>query len=185
MSDGQVGAKQLTRAPHGRKLRPPIIVRRNRMTSSMLGAFDLRRIGTCPKCMRVSFAFLLAGWCAFFALSGLSDGGMPWAILVIAVIFTLLWASHVVARAYRDASAQSATDAGRRVVFGTFARAIVGAALVSAALLPSQNARADSGCGGWAGGNGCSPCTSCQRQTSGCSCYDCKSCGSNCSSGDC
>lgn len=149
--------------------------------SSIIRAFDIRNVGTCPTCMRISFAVMLSSWvllaCALFFTSAASI-----VVAVLSTALTVLWIAHIVAR-----SAQSIRtwvipeNQSRRLAIRKAVMAVLGAAAMSAM---SSKAYADSGCGGWAGNSGCAPLTGpwarCYRQRTDCSYYACRSCGNDC-----
>jgi hypothetical protein len=145
--------------------------------SSVIRSFDLRHVGTCRKCMRISFLAMTMSWVLLF-------GGLwlcPNAAIVVsigAVSLTAVWAAHVVARSMRSVRAELPKDYSRRLAIRTAVMAAAGATVVS---VVSSRAYADgvSGCGGWGGGpeSGCSPCPSnCYRQNDECGCVPCASC---------
>lgn len=149
--------------------------------SSIIRSFDLRHIGTCPTCMRISFLAMILSWLlAYVAIT--VDSNATVLIGIATVSLTLLWLAHITTRVMRSIPSNLPQDNSRRLAIRTLAKAAVGAALMSATF-PWQ-AHADSGCGGWAGNSGCRSCNSCQRQTADCRCYSCRSCGNNCS-GNC
>lgn len=149
--------------------------------SSIVGAFDLRRVGMCARCMRTAFIALAIAWlCVLASWTGSLSVTTPF-VFAVAALLTLLWASHVVARAFREI-ANGPTS--RRLALRGISSAVLGAVVVSVALIPSKEARADSSCGGWSGNSGCKACGACQRQTSDCRCYSCRSCGDKCT-GNC
>lgn len=150
-------------------------------------AFDIRHIGSCPTCLRVSFFTMVSSW--LFLVASLSLGlAVPPLADALPVLFSLLWLAHVVRRATLSVRHdQLRTNSTRRVAL-RFALAVMGAAAVSVAF--PWEARADSGCGGWAGNSGCEPCSNygvarCMRQNSSCGCYYCRSCGSDCGDNVC
>jgi hypothetical protein len=163
------------------------------MVRLILHSFDLRNLGRCPTCMRISFASMIASW--LLTLSAVALGWQSTAfIILLAVAFSLVWLAHIVRRATLDISHNEPVELGRRLALRSTARNVMGAIFGAAALSVSfsSSVRADSGCGGWAGNNQCTnycsnesggP-TRCQRQTANCSCYYCRSCGSGCS-GNC
>jgi len=147
--------------------------------SSIIRTFNVRNIGTCATCMRISFLAMALSWLLVLAALTL-DLNAKVLIYAVSIGLTLLWLAHIITRAARSMHPSGADDYSRRLAIRTFVKAAVGAAVVSGAAFPWQ-AHADSGCGGWSGNSGCSPCSACQRQTSDCQCYSCRSCGSNCS----
>lgn len=155
--------------------------------STIWRSFDLKQVGMCPTCMRISFLAMSVSW---VLAAGSIATDIP--LLKVFTLFTssaltMLWFAHVFMRAERSSGLNQPEDRSRRVAIQAFARAVIGAAVMSTgALLPWQGAHADSGCGGWAGNSGCrNSCGSCQRQDSNCNCHDCRSCGSNCDKGSC
>ena len=148
--------------------------------SSIVGIFDLRRIGMCDRCLRTSFVAMICAWIVVFIANQLAYPTGP--IALISISLTALWLAHIVTRASRSTQPAELENNARRRALRSFGRAIVGAAGLSVAF-PWQ-AHADSGCGGWAGNSGCLPCTRCSRQDRNCNCYSCRSCGSNCN-GNC
>jgi hypothetical protein len=149
--------------------------------SSIVRTFDLRHVGECPTCMRISFMAMSLAALATIASSLLGLNTALFAMLAVGL--ALLWLAHIVTRAIRSARRHHQADPSRRLAIRTFAQVAVGAAAMSA--IP-WGAHADSGCGGWAGNSGCRPCaSSCQRQRNDCSCYSCRSCGNNCGNAAC
>jgi hypothetical protein len=138
------------------------------------------RLGTCPTCTRIAFLAATFSWSLPLIASIFGREGVLF-ILVAPVGLTLLWIAHVIMAARRSAHSNLPENLSRRLAMWTFAKSIISAAAISA--LPIA-ARADSGCGGWAGNSGCSPCPDymrhCYRQDSNCMCYACRSCGDDC-----
>jgi hypothetical protein len=153
--------------------------------STIIRAFDLRHIGTCPTCIRVSFWVMILSWLIVAIALILDLKNAAPVISVVASALTLLWLAHIIMRAINSVRPDRLDDPSRRLALGSFAvtaaKAAIGAVVMSAAVFPSQLARADSGCGGWAGNSGCVLCGDCYRQTANCQCYPCRSCGNNCS----
>ena len=149
--------------------------------SALLRTIDLRRVGTCQTCMRISFIMMLASWAISLAATS-ANLKVSQFICGISIVFTLLWLSHVFTRARRSIYFDGNHDGTRRAALRTFGKAVLGAAVTSASLLMSEKARADSGCGGWSGGGGCSHgCGRCQRQDSNCNCSsNDRGCGDGC-----
>jgi hypothetical protein len=150
--------------------------------SDIVRSFDLRHVGTCPTCMRISFVSMILSWLLAYAalMSGWS------ALLPIALAsgaLTLVWLAHVTVRPIQAMLADQPHSGARRGALRTLAKGVLAATLVSA--FPWQ-AYALSGCGGWAGNSGCRRCkdgrvvTGCMRQDNDCTCYTCRSCGNNC-----
>lgn len=140
---------------------------------------DMRYVGTCPTCMRISFLLMILSWCCSLGLFSLGLYGM-WLSFVASLVFSMLWLLHIARRALLFTRHNRPADASRRLAM-RYALALAGAAAVS--LASPWQAKADSGCGGWAGNSGCEPCYSqfpnngwCMRQTSDCGCYYCHSC---------
>lgn len=151
---------------------------------TVIHMFDMRYIGTCPTCMRISFILMILLWCCLFAAFVLDLKGI-WLVLAASAVFTPIWLVHIARRALLITKKQDdPSDASKRLAL-RLALAVVSAAGTSIAF-PWQ-AKADSGCGGWAGNSGCEPCYSqfgqngwCMRQDGNCGCYYCHSCGANC-----
>lgn len=149
--------------------------------SAIVRIFDIRQVGTCPTCMRISFLVMVFSWVntAGVWLLSLNAASLVGAI---SILFTLLWMAHIVRRAVWSTRSYRPQDQSRRLAI-RFALALAGSAAISVAL--PRSARADSGCGGWGGNSGCPPCSDygrgeCMRQNSGCGCYYCHSCGADC-----
>jgi uncharacterized membrane protein len=143
--------------------------------------FDVRYIGTCPTCMRISFCSMILSWCCLLGNFALDPSEM-WLSLAASVVFTLLWLLHITRRALLVTYYDKPSDPSRRLAL-RFALSVAGAAATSAAF-PGQ-ARADSACGGWGPGSDCEPCSNygrgeCMKQNAGCGCYYCHSCGADC-----
>lgn len=145
---------------------------------SVLRAFDLRQLGNCPFCMRVSFQAMAAAWITATTAIALH---LDWwhLSMILAALLSAVWLAHIVGRAIRS-SIDVPDDQGRRVAIGRMLKAIGAAAAISVAF--PRSAHADSGCGGWAGNSGCPRgCLPCQRQRSDCSCTgNDRSCGQTC-----
>ena len=145
--------------------------------SSVIRSFDLRHVGACRKCMRISFAAMTMSWMLLCGALWLC----PDAAILVAigpVVLTAVWVAHVGARSARTVRAELPQDYSRRFALRTAVMAVAGAAVVS---VMSSNAYADgmSVCGGWGGGpeSGCQPCPSnCYRQNDECGCFLCGSC---------
>lgn len=151
--------------------------------SAFLRMFDLRHVGVCPTCIRTSFVATVLSWLLVLSTFLLQLHATT-LIIIAASSFTLLWLAHIFTRAIRFPNqTEQPRDASKRRVFGTIAKAALAAAMMSATVFP-RTARADSGCGGWAGNSGCNPCVNnCFRQDVNCNCYACHSCcqgGGNC-----
>lgn len=157
------------------------------LLSSIIRSFDLRNIGTCPTCIRISFLSMAVFW-VFVFVAYLVNLHAELPLLVGSVVFTVLWLAHVFARGIRSIPTNQPESLSRRIAIRAFARAALGAVAVSVALIPSR-ASADSGCGGWAGNSGCQPLSGpwarCYRQRTDCSYYACRSCGNDCGSNVC
>ncbi len=155
--------------------------------SSIIRSFDLRHIGTCPTCIRISFFLMAVSW-LFVVVAYLADLNSELPIIGGSFVFTFLWLSHVFARGIRSIPTNQPENLSRRIAIQAFAKAALGAVAVSVTLIPSR-ARADSGCGGWAGSSGCDPLTGpwarCYRQRTDCSYYACRSCGNDCGNNVC
>lgn len=147
---------------------------------TVFNVFDPRKLGTCPTCMRISFYLMVVTLVALVFCT--KDTPIWWFALSAASIFTATWLLHVVARVSRNVAADLPQPSRREALrsIGMTALKSAGAAALISSAIPWQ-AKADSGCGGWAGNSGCTPCGPCQRQTSSCGCYSCRSCGNNCS----
>ena len=116
--------------------------------SRYLPIVSFNRLGTCRRCMRVSFAFA-AGSLVATGLAYLSMGPCVAvdAIGVAATGFTALWIAHLIAFSWRnanfDAAGPSVADgAERRQFMRQFAKAFGAATLVTA--LPIVRAKAQS-----------------------------------------
>jgi len=145
--------------------------------SAVMRSFDLRHVGTCGTCMRISFAAMSASWVLL--------GGAFWlwpdtvAVASIGPIaLTAIWIAHIAARSSRVVCSELPESYSRRLAIRTAIMATAGAAAMS---VVSTKARADglSPCGGWGGGaeSGCKPCpNNCYRQNDECGCARCDSC---------
>lgn len=149
--------------------------------SSIARMFDVRLLGTCPTCMRISFLAMILSW-AFVLGALLFDLNAQVLISVASIGLTLLWLAHIITRAKLSIPHDRPENHSRRLAIRTIANAAVGAAVMTVAF-PWQ-AHAISGCGGWSGSSCPNKCTSCERQNADCECYTCRSCGSTCV-GDC
>ena len=150
--------------------------------ASILQTFDLRLVGTCPTCMRVSFFTMVTTWAAVLAASLYYVPAMPW-LASVAGLLTLLWLAHITARTkwnYQNSTRSKPVDRSRLLALRSVAKAAV--ALVGMSAMMISPARADSSCGGWSGNSGCSACSggSCYRQRTDCSCYKDRGCGNSC-----
>lgn len=143
---------------------------------SLVRTFDVRLLGTCAKCARISFGVSAASW-ILLSLAALAGLHINMLFFLGSIVLTALWIGHILARAVRATPPQFES---RRAALTRFALAIGGAAVTS--LLLSIPAHADSGCGGWAGNSGCDPCPegNCYRQRTDCSCWKDTGCGSHC-----
>jgi hypothetical protein len=152
--------------------------------ASVIQTFNLRHVGVCPTCVRISFRVMILSWVIVLNALALNLYAHPMMILVPSCGLTLLWSAHVITRALRSMPMQRLGDPSRRLAIRAFVKAAAGAAVMSVAAT-SRQARADSGCGGWAGNSGCGgPVGPCQRQTVDCRVYSCRSCGEGCT-GNC
>ncbi len=116
--------------------------------SRYLPITSLNRLGTCRRCMRISFAFA-AGSLGAAGLAYLSLGPSVAAdaFAVAATGLTALWIAHLVAFSWRNANFEAADSSiadvvERRRFMLQFAKAFGAAALVTA--LPIVGARAQS-----------------------------------------
>ena len=144
---------------------------------SVIRSFDLRHLGMCRRCMRISFAAMAVSWLLF--------GGALWlypaaALFAAAapVALTAVWIGHIVARSTRSVRSELPRNYSRRLAIRTAVMAVAAAAATSVA---SNKAHADglSPCGGWGGGpeSGCRRCpNNCYRQNDECSCVRCATC---------
>jgi hypothetical protein len=147
--------------------------------STVVRSFDLRHVGTCWRCMRISFATLTVSWVLLF--------GALWLWPDVAIFasigpigLTAVWIAHVVAHSARAVRSEPPENYSRRLAIRTAVMAVAGAAAVS---VMSRKAHADglSPCGGFSGQgpeSGCRPCpNNCYRQSAeDCSCFPCDSC---------
>lgn len=146
---------------------------------SVLRTFNLRQLGSCAFCMRVSFQAMAAAWAAAATATVMDLDWVCYPSMIAAVLLSALWLAHIVGRAVRS-SINAPEDNERRIAIRRILKAIGTAATISVAI--PRNAHADSGCGGWAGNSGCSRgCSPCARQRADCSCTgNDRSCGQNC-----
>ena len=155
--------------------------------STILRSFDLRHVGTCPTCMRISFASMFLSWLLVSA-GLLLDWNALLPIALVSLGLTLVWLAHVTTRPVQSMLVDAPHDKTRRQALKALAKGVLAAAMVSAVPF---DAYALSGCGGWAGNSGCRRCkdgtrvTRCERQDNDCTCYFCRSCGNNCGSRTC
>jgi hypothetical protein len=150
--------------------------------SFIMRSFDLRHVGTCPTCMRISFVSMILSWLLLY-VAVVSDLNAMLPIAIGSAGLTFVWLAHVTVRPIQSMLADQPHSKARRGALKTLAKGVLAATLVSA--FPWQ-AYALSGCGGWAGNSGCRRCkdgtivTRCERQDSDCTCYRCRSCGNDC-----
>jgi hypothetical protein len=152
---------------------------------TIIRMFDLRHVGTCPTCMRISFLAMIFCWTVTLVVLACDANAIP--LTAMAIVLTLLWVAHIFRWAVLSTRTFQPQDNSRRLTL-RFALALAGSAVISIAF--PWEARADSGCGGWAGNSGCPPCSdygngACMRQNSSCGCYYCRSCGENCGNNVC
>jgi hypothetical protein len=154
--------------------------------SAIIRMFDIRHVGTCPTCMRISFGAMILSWVFTFGVLTV-DFATAAFLFGISVLLTLLWLAHIVRRAVQSVLSDQSQIESRRLAL-RFGVSLAGAAVTSIAF-PGRS-RADSACGGW--GSSCEPCTSqygsrgnCMRQNSSCGCYYCRSCGNGCGNNVC
>jgi membrane-bound metal-dependent hydrolase YbcI (DUF457 family) len=160
---------------------------------TLVSILDLKKVGACPACMRISFVLMAISWLSLF-LSFEYSLEPKLAFLVLASGLTVLWLIHVIRRimiVIKTHPEHYPINKERRTAIGNITKVALGAVLLSA--LP-QRVFASSGCGGWAGNSGCgTPPASigvfpigCYRQENNCNWTGpCNSCGSNCSSNAC
>ena len=100
--------------------------------------FALKRmlalVGRCPRCLRSSFWFMLAGWTTSTALAIFEENVLFFAFMVVSAAGTLVWLSHIVV-ASRSASARQVL-ANRRVAIASTVKVLGTLLLISA--LPSR-----------------------------------------------
>jgi hypothetical protein len=144
--------------------------------SSVIRSFDLRHVGTCWRCMRISFVAMTVSWVLLCGALWLCPDAVIFASIG-PISLTAVWLAHVVALSTRSARSELPENYSRRLAIRTAVMATAGAAVMSAM---SSKAYADlSGCGGWGGGpeSGCRPCpNNCYRQNDECGCTPCASC---------
>ncbi len=117
-----------------------------------LGTLLSTKLGRCPKCFRASLKGAIIGWLAFASVHvALPGSPLQWFVCLCAVMFSLLWASHMMTFATRSAgSTRTAVTDGvlahvnRGQALRTFGIALLFAVLASAAF-PAR-ARADTTC---------------------------------------
>src|SRR6267154_1560730 len=94
--------------------------------SSILRTLDLRHVGTCPTCMRISFLAMVLSW--LLVLGALTLGLNATLLISIGSAgLTLLWLTHVITRAIR--SINPPENHSRRLAIQTFAKAAAKAAV--------------------------------------------------------
>lgn len=157
------------------------------MLLTFIRSFDLRHVGRCPTCMRISFASMVLSWLIVFAAQSL-DSSAVLPIALVSLGLTLVWLAHVTTRPIQSMLADVPHSRTRRQALKALAKGVLAAAMVSAVPV---NAYALSGCGGWTGNSGCRRCkdgsrvTRCERQDNDCTCYFCRSCGNGCGNRPC
>lgn len=133
-------------------------------------AFDLHHLGQCAFCIRTSFK--LAVFSLICLTIALLTGSQFVALAALcAAPLSLLWVSHIAAAAALDS--KDDLDRGRRAFAQRFAKAVLGAAVLSA--MP-RLAHADSACGGYSE-NECT--TTCEKVLSDGKCHFCHNCCTN------
>lgn len=161
-------------------------IRENALMLALVKMFDMRNVGTCPKCIRLSFLTMLlvcASACYLWTFGVIGT----LAFFGISIPFMCLWMAHVIRRASLSFRLHRQHDGSKRLAL-RLGLALMGSVATSIAF--PWDARADSACGGWGGNSGCDSCDRygvgrCMRQNSACGCYYCRSCGSDCGDNVC
>lgn len=147
--------------------------------SSVIRSFDLRHVGTCWRCMRISFVTMTVSWVLLFGALWLYPHAAMFASIG-PISLTAVWIAHVVAQSARFVRSELPENYSRRLAIRTAVAAVAGAAVVSV-MSSKAHAQGLSPCGGFRGGgseSGCRPCpNNCYRQSAeDCSCLPCDSC---------
>ena len=103
----------------------------NRMInlSTIIRSFDLRHVGTCPTCMRISFGSMITAWAVLLVGYSLSSSVFL-SVTVAAIILTILWFAHIFAFSKRYVFSKKEYNPKRRNLLKIFIKAsIAGAAL--------------------------------------------------------
>jgi len=112
----------------------------------LLPMTSLSGLGTCGRCMRISFAFAVGSVAVFvMAYTMMGRSGVTTGLGVAALGFSLLWLAHLVAFAWRSSIFQPTAPgrvepAERRQFVAKFAKTLAFAAVATA--LPNHRARA-------------------------------------------
>lgn len=147
--------------------------------SAVMRSFDLRHVGTCWRCMRISFGAMAVSWALWLGAMWL----FPHAAMFAAIGpigLTGVWIAHIAAQSTRAVRSELPRNYSRRLAIRTALAAVAGAAAVSI-MTPKARAQGLSPCGGFRGQgseSGCRPCpNNCYRQSSeDCGCMPCDSC---------
>ena len=101
---------------------------------------NFRGLGTCPKCIRISFLVMVLSWMLVaIALSLHSNAAASVGIAVLASGFTILWLAHIATWAMRSHRLSHPADPSRRLAMGALGRAVLGAAIMSStAIFPDK-----------------------------------------------
>lgn len=137
--------------------------------------------GRCSKCLKKAFLIAMGCWASAGLLFAVKNEDLVPIAMGLAIAFTMLWATHIVAYAGREALLGSAVGDGsdsRRSFLSIFVKM---AALGAAVSLPMA-AYAWSSCGGWKAGD-CDACS--KRETANSPCTRCRNCGESCGSNTC
>jgi hypothetical protein len=97
---------------------------------AIIRMLDIRHVGTCPRCMRISFLAMTSSW--IFTLGLLALGFNATFLIAISIVLTLLWVAHVVRRTTRSTHSHQPQDNSRRLAF-RLALALIGSAAISVA----------------------------------------------------
>lgn len=107
---------------------------------------DLRNLGVCPLCMRLSFLGMILSWLLLLGTMTL-DADATAMVGTASVVLTFFWLAHISTRAIRSLPPKQIEIGARRVALRAFGRAIVGAATVSVVLFSTSKTAESAECG--------------------------------------
>jgi hypothetical protein len=98
-------------------------------SSFVVKTFDLRHLGACPTCMRISFLAMIGSWLLLLVAGPVSLS--VYTIAGLAIFLTCLWLAHISFRALRTLSHMHVAFNGSQASIQSFSRALAASAKLS------------------------------------------------------
>lgn len=116
------------------------------MSSKIISALGVRKLGSCPICMRISFLAMVISWLALTGAMAFSSNAALF-VVPVPLGLTLLWLGHVWARAMRCLPPLQPENESRRQMLRVLGRSVAGAAALSIGALSAAQAEEQYRCG--------------------------------------